>query len=98
MVTKRIRETVTSRVADPTCTQPVRLRMKRLAGTVKADQIKATGAKIVITPCHNCYDQINDLNEEYDLGVKVLSLKEALCEQMVIPDEFKPEPEEKDEG
>jgi len=64
---------------------------------VKADQIKATGAKIVITPCHNCYDQIKDLNEEYDLGVKVLSLKEVICEQMVIPEEFKPEPDEEDE-
>ena len=32
---------------------------ERLAyGKMKADQIKATGAEIVIAPCHNCRDQI----------------------------------------
>ena len=56
------------------------------SGRVKADQIKATGAKIVITPCHNCFDQINDLSEEYDLGIKALSLKEIIVESMIVPD------------
>ncbi len=32
---------------------------ERLAyGKMKADQIKATGAELVIAPCHNCRDQI----------------------------------------
>ena len=62
-----------------------------VSGKVKAEQIKATGAKIVITPCHNCFDQITDLNEEYELGVKVASIKEIICEQMIIPDHLKPE-------
>jgi Fe-S oxidoreductase len=32
---------------------------ERLAyGKMKADQIKATGAEIVVAPCHNCRDQI----------------------------------------
>jgi len=32
---------------------------ERLAyGKVKADQIKATGAEVVMAPCHNCRDQI----------------------------------------
>jgi Fe-S oxidoreductase len=66
-------------------------RRRMEAGRVKAEQIKATGAKIVITPCHNCFDQINDLNEEYELGVKALTLKEIICEMMVIPEEMKPE-------
>jgi Fe-S oxidoreductase len=56
------------------------------SGRIKAEQIKATGAKIVIAPCHNCFDQINDLSEEYDLGVKALSLKEVIVESMIIPD------------
>lgn len=68
------------------------------SGRVKAEQIKASGAKIVVTPCHNCYDQLTDLNEEYNLGIKVSSLKEIICDLMVIPDEYKPEPEEDDEG
>ncbi len=60
------------------------------AGQVKADQIRATGAKTVITPCHNCHDQISDLNREYQLGVKVMYLKDYLCEAMIIPDDLKP--------
>ncbi len=60
------------------------------SGRIKAEQIKATGAKIVISPCHNCFDQLNDLNKEYSLGVKVLSFKEVICESMILPEKFKP--------
>jgi len=70
--------------------KPVRMA----SGRVKADQIRATGAKIVIAPCHNCFDQINDLGEEYDLGIKVLSLKEIIVEAMIVPDHMKPEAHE----
>ncbi|NLI12233.1 MAG: (Fe-S)-binding protein [Peptococcaceae bacterium] len=45
------------------------VRMKK--GKLKADQISKTGAKIVVTPCHNCLDQLNDINKEYQLGVKI---------------------------
>jgi len=62
--------------------KPVRMA----SGRVKAEQIRATGAKIVITPCHNCFDQVNDLSEEYDLGVKAVALKEIIVESMIIPD------------
>ena len=61
--------------------KPVRMA----SGRVKAEQIRATGAKIVVTPCHNCFDQINDLSEDYELGVKALALKEILVESMIIP-------------
>ncbi len=59
------------------------------SGRVKADQIKATGAEVVIAPCHNCFDQINDLREHYKLDYKVLSFKEVLLELMEIPDALK---------
>ncbi|MCP4347263.1 MAG: (Fe-S)-binding protein [Desulfobacterales bacterium] len=65
--------------------------LRMASGRVKAEQIKKTGAKIVITPCHNCFDQIKDLNEEYELGVEVVSFKELICEMMIIPDKFVPE-------
>lgn len=72
-------------------------KQRRMAsGRVKAEQIKATGAKIVVTPCHNCFDQINDLNKEYKLGVKVVSFKELICETMIIPDKFRPDEDEED--
>lgn len=62
---------------------------RMLSGRVKAEQIRATGAKIVIAPCHNCFDQIKDLSEEHHLGVKVISFKEIVCETMIVPDKFK---------
>lgn len=67
------------------------------SGRIKAEQIRATGAKIVIAPCHNCFDQIRDLNKEYELGVKVVSFKELISEMMLIPDKFKPVEAEEDE-
>ena len=66
------------------------------SGKLKADQIRQTGAKIVITPCHNCFDQINDLSEEYELGIKALSFKEIIVESMIVPDHMKLDPENKD--
>ena len=63
-------------------------RRRMASGKVKADQIKETGAKKIIVPCHNCYDQINDLVKEYELDVKVVSFKELICESMVIPEKF----------
>jgi Fe-S oxidoreductase len=43
---------------------------ERLAyGKVKADQIKDTGAEIVVAPCHNCRDQImKGLPPVHDMG------------------------------
>lgn len=60
------------------------------SGRVKAEQIKATGAKIVIAPCHNCFDQISDLGEKYELGIKVVSFKQMILKTMIVPDKFKP--------
>lgn len=60
------------------------------SGKVKAEQIRATDARIVIVPCHNCYDQIRDLSKEYELGVQVKSFKELITEAMIIPDEYLP--------
>ena len=68
-------------------------RLRMVSGKIKADQIKSTGAKFVLVPCHNCTDQINDLNKEYDLGIKVMSFKELICELMVIPEHLQPEEE-----
>ncbi len=72
-------------------------KKRRMAsGKVKAEQIKATGAKIVIAPCHNCFDQIRDLSNEYDLDIKVKSFKELISEMMVIPETMKPKINEED--
>jgi Fe-S oxidoreductase len=72
-------------------------KRRMISGQVKAEQIRATGAKIVVVPCHNCFDQIGDLNKEYNLGVKIVSFKELICEAMIIPDKFKPLDDEGDD-
>ena len=71
------------------------MRKHRLkSGAVKAEQIRATGAKIVFVPCHNCIDQIRDLSKEYDLGIKAVHFKEIIAENMEIPEEMIPKEED----
>jgi Fe-S oxidoreductase len=56
------------------------------SGKIKADQILATGAKVVITPCHNCVDQITQLNHTYKLGIKIKTIAEVVADALVITD------------
>ncbi len=60
---------------------------------VKRDQILATGAKLVVSPCHNCWDAIRDLEEVYELGIKQTFLKPLLIKMAIVPDHLKPEEE-----
>ena len=67
-------------------------RGKRVAGNkVKAEQIKATGAKIVITPCHNCHSGIADIIQTYNLDVKNVFFVDLLLQVVEIPDHLKVE-------
>ncbi len=64
-------------------------------GKTKAEQIKATGAAIVATACHNCVDGLSDLIRKYDLkydfgdgNLKFLTAPnvcELVGEALVIP-------------
>lgn len=53
-------------------------------GEIKAEQIRKTGAKVVITPCHNCVDQLVQLNHHYNLGVEIKSVAEVVADAIVI--------------
>jgi len=57
---------------------------RKKAGKIKADQISATQAKIVATPCHNCIDQLTELNTYYKLGVEIKTVGEILAEAIVL--------------
>jgi Fe-S oxidoreductase len=46
------------------------------AGKKKAEQVKKSGAGLVITSCDNCRLQIGDLSERYGLNVEVSSVSE----------------------
>ncbi len=54
------------------------------AGKLKAEQIKNTGAKIVATPCHNCIDQLMELNKHYKLGVQIKTVSEIVADAVVL--------------
>jgi Fe-S oxidoreductase len=50
-----------------------------LMGKRKADQIRATGAKLVVAPCANCKKQLKEVCEDNDLeDVEVVGLHDLL--------------------
>ena len=54
------------------------------AGQPKANQIKATGARIVVAACDNCRIQLSDLSEHYGLGVTVTGITELAVKALVV--------------
>lgn len=55
-----------------------------LSGKIKAEQIRKTGAKIVATPCHNCIDQLMEINNVYKLGVEIKTIGEIVADALII--------------
>ena len=51
---------------------------------IKADQLKATGAKIVVTTCHNCVDGLTDLIKHYKLDMEVTQLVNLVAKALVV--------------
>lgn len=65
-------------------------KITRMEGNrVKAEQLKATGAHYVVTPCHNCHSGIEDVISYYKLGMHVKFFSEILVETMEIPEDLK---------
>ncbi len=56
-------------------------RMK--SARVKADQVKSTGADILVTACENCHSQLSDLNNHYQMGVDVRFLSSMVADALV---------------
>jgi len=61
--------------------RPLRLEVAK----IKADQLKATGAKLVCTMCHNCVDGLNDVIKHYRLDMKVVQVLELVANALVLP-------------
>jgi len=51
---------------------------------IKADQLKATGAKVVVTSCHNCVDGLSDLIKHYKLDMQVTQLVNLVANALVV--------------
>jgi Fe-S oxidoreductase len=51
---------------------------------IKAEQIRKTGAKTVVTPCHNCVDQLMQIDNKFKLGVQIKTLAEIVADAIII--------------
>jgi Fe-S oxidoreductase len=65
------------------------LRLK--AGKPKADQIRQSGAKVVVAACENCRLQIGDLNTHYNLKVEITALADLVVKAMRLPNAAAPD-------
>jgi len=53
---------------------------------IKAEQLKATGADIVCTMCHNCRDGLGDLISHYQLDMKVVQIMDLVANALILPE------------
>jgi Fe-S oxidoreductase len=60
--------------------RPLRLEVAK----IKAEQLKATGAKLVCTICHNCIDGLNDVIKHYKLDMKVVQILDLAANALVF--------------
>jgi CheY-like chemotaxis protein len=61
---------------------------------IKADQLKATGAEVVVTSCHNCVDGLTDLIRHYKLDMEVTQLVNLVANALVVEEKPPVEVEE----
>jgi Fe-S oxidoreductase len=57
-----------------------------IGGKTKADQIAATGAGIVVTPCANCKKQIDEIISDFNLSIERKGLHDLMLRAIVMPD------------
>ena len=51
---------------------------------IKAEQIRKTGAKTVVSPCHNCVDQLMQIDNKFKLGVQIKTLSEIVADAIIL--------------
>jgi Fe-S oxidoreductase len=59
--------------------RPLRLEVAK----IKADQLRATGARLVCTMCHNCVDGLTDVIKHYKLDMGIVQVMD-LVERALI--------------
>ena len=59
---------------------------RKVASKIKAEQIQATGAKVLVTSCQNCLDHLGDVNRWYRLGLEIRGLSELVANALVLPE------------
>ncbi|MFC2103525.1 response regulator, partial [Bacteroidota bacterium] len=59
------------------------------SGSIKANQLKETGATTVITSCHNCVDGLTDVIRHYKLNMPVTQLVNLVANALVVEEKVK---------
>lgn len=55
------------------------------SNSIKAEQLKATGVRLCIAPCHNCHGGLEDIIHKYKLGMELKFLGEIIYDCMEKP-------------
>ncbi len=90
-VCQDFREMVPNRTKNFCCTggsgllsmaeyKPLRMEVAR----IKAEQLEATGAKLVCAICHNCVDGLNDVIKHYRLDMRVVQVIELVSNALIV--------------
>ncbi len=67
-----------------------------VAGRVKAEQLRRTGADICIAPCANCKKQLKELVEYYDIPCRVMGLHDLILKAIHLPGGKSPQERKED--
>lgn len=55
-----------------------------IAGKVKAEQIRATGAKYCVAPCANCKKQLRELMQDQKVDCEIVGLHDLLFKALIL--------------
>ena len=61
-----------------------------VGGKMKADQIRATGAKYCVAPCANCKKQLRELMEDQGIDCEIVGLHDLLYKAIIFDQPAKP--------
>ncbi|MBW2264446.1 MAG: (Fe-S)-binding protein [Deltaproteobacteria bacterium] len=61
-----------------------------VGGKAKADQLRATGADIVVAPCANCKKQLSEIIEHHELDMELKGLHDLILRAIILPGAIKP--------
>ncbi len=60
-----------------------------VGGKLKADQIRASGAEIIVAPCANCKKQLKELVEDQNIDCEIVGLHDLIYKAIVFDDSLK---------
>jgi len=58
-----------------------------IAGKVKAEQIRATGAKYCVAPCANCKKQLRELMQDQKVDCEIVGLHDILFKALILQED-----------